>query len=124
MSLRGREMKDGSKHIMCEEHGTATTTYVCSHLVDDPLQRWHSDRASPDNPWPDAWCDRCNVKSARDGEWNESNSDGIEIQILCNYCYEGALGKSVSRLKKGYSSRIGGVFSTAAVRNCESSRRR
>jgi hypothetical protein len=99
MSLRGRDMKDGSKHIMCEEHGTATTTYVCSHLVDDPLQRWHSNRASLDNPWPDAWCDRCNVKFARDGEWNESNSDGIEIQILCNYCYEGALGKSVSRLK-------------------------
>lgn len=87
------------KRVTCGEHGTATTTYVCSHLANDPMQRWHSSRASPDNPWPDAWCDRCNAKFLRDGEWNERNFNGIDLRILCHYCYERALGESVSRLE-------------------------
>lgn len=92
-------MNDDSKHVTCGEHGTASTTYVCSHIGDDPLQRWHSSRASADNPWPDAWCDRCNAKFLRDGEWNESDSDGVDLRILCHHCYERALGKSVTRLE-------------------------
>lgn len=58
-----------------------------------------TDRASADNPWPDAWCDRCNAKFFRGGEWNESNSDGVDLRILCHHCYERALGKSVSRFE-------------------------
>ncbi len=92
-------MNDDSKHVTCGEHGAASTTYVCSHIGDDPLQRWHSSRASADNPWPDAWCDRCNAKFLRDGEWNESDSDGVDLRIPCHHCYERALGKSVTRLE-------------------------
>jgi hypothetical protein len=92
-------MSQESESVLCKEHGAATTTHVCSHLVDDPVQRWHSARACPELPWPDAWCDRCNARFLRDGEWNDSNSDGIEIRMLCSCCYECALGKSVSRLK-------------------------
>lgn len=91
-------MNGNAKNITCEKHGVATTTYVCSHLAADPVQRWHSARASEDNPWPDAWCDRCNVKFLQEGEWNDRNSAGVDLQILCHHCYETALANSIARL--------------------------
>lgn len=87
---------DDSEHITCEEHGTATVTFVCSHLLESPLQRWHSGCPSPENPWPDAWCDQCNAVFLRDGEWNDKNSDVIDICPLCHECYELARGASLA----------------------------
>jgi hypothetical protein len=92
-------MNDESENVRCETHGTAAAAaYVCSHLAADPVQRWNSDRASPDNPWPDAWCDQCNTRFLREGSWNDKNSDEVELRILCGLCYEDALGKSIGRL--------------------------
>lgn len=89
-------MNDDSEQITCEEHGTATVTFVCSHLLEEPIQRWHSGCPSPENPWPDAWCDRCNVAFLREGEWDDKNSDAIDIRLLCHHCYELARGASVA----------------------------
>jgi len=85
-------------HVTCPQHGAATATYICAHLATDPVQRWHSARASDDNRWPDAWCDQCNVNFMREGEWNDRNFAGVELRIFCHQCYEAALGKSVARL--------------------------
>jgi hypothetical protein len=94
-------MTDDADDVTCEEHGTATATYVCSHLATNPVQRWHSDRASKDNPWPDAWCNQCNAMFLREGEWNDRNSDEVDLRILCHHCYEAASGKSIARLSGG-----------------------
>jgi hypothetical protein len=93
-----KSMASDSKEITCEQHGSATATYVCSHLVADPIQRWHSARASDDNQWPDAWCDVCNHIFMRDGEWNDANCKDVELKMLCHHCYEHSLGTSVQRL--------------------------
>jgi hypothetical protein len=87
-----------STEVNCEEHGKADVTFVCAHLIADPVQRWHCARASTDNPWPDAWCDQCNEAYLREGEWNENNETCVDIEILCHHCYEQLLGKSVARL--------------------------
>jgi hypothetical protein len=92
-------MTDDLDEVTCDEHGQAKTTYVCSHLPTDPVQRWHCARACDDNRWPDAWCDQCNEIFLREGEWNDQNSDGIELKILCHHCYERLLGQSVARLR-------------------------
>ncbi len=96
-------MSDDAREITCQEHGAATTTYVCSHLATNPVQRWHSARASGDNPWPDAWCNACNATFLREGEWNDRNADALDLRILCNHCYEGASAKSIARLDAAQS---------------------
>jgi hypothetical protein len=90
---------DDSTQVTCEEHGKASPTFVCSHLIANPVQRWHSDRVSKEKPWPDAWCDVCNEAFLSEGEWNEKNEESIDIKLLCHHCYESLLGQSVTRLE-------------------------
>ena len=85
--------------IACANHGKARATYVCAHLADDPVQRWHGASPTPDNAWPDAWCDRCNAVFLRDGAWTDGNSGTLDIKVFCSRCYELAKGRSVSRLR-------------------------
>ena len=84
--------------ISCDAHGTARATFLCGHLAEDPVQRWHGEPASADHQWPDAWCDRCNETWLRDGAWNDSNSGALQLKIFCHHCYEHAKGRNVGRL--------------------------
>jgi len=84
--------------ITCDVHGSASPAFVCAHLAANPVQRWHCDDPTDENPWPDAWCDRCNDVYLRDGEWNDDNSREIELKILCHRCYEDARSASVDCL--------------------------
>jgi hypothetical protein len=92
-------MRQESDEITCKQHGRATTTFVCSHLAAEPMQRWHSARASESNRWPDAWCDLCNAAYLQEGEWNSRNSGKVELKILCHHCYEKNLATSIGRLE-------------------------
>jgi hypothetical protein len=90
---------DDTDEVECGEHGQAHATYVCRCLVAQPVQRWHGDYPDEDNPWPDAWCERCNAAYEREGgEWNERNQDAAKIALLCHHCYEAKRGASVQRL--------------------------
>src|SRR5262245_11876750 len=91
-------MSDEFETLDCSEHGEAYTTYVCEHLVKDPVQHWHAAHPSDEDPWPDAWCTQCNVELLKEGEWNEKNEEGLVVKILCHLCYEAAQGRSVARL--------------------------
>src|SRR5215510_7278629 len=94
-------MSDDLETLSCSEHGEAYTTYVCEHLVKDPVQRWHAAPPSDENRWPDAWCSQCNVEFLKEGEWNEENEKGVIPKILCHKCYEAAQARSVDRLTGG-----------------------
>jgi len=85
--------------IKCAEHGEANATYICAHLVDDPVQEWFCDYPSEDSPWPDSWCGRCNIEFVKQGEWNHKNEDTLSIKLACHNCYEKARSRSVDRLK-------------------------
>ena len=85
--------------VTCESHGRSPATYMCGHLAENPVQRWHGNVRTPDNAWPDAWCDRCNAAFLRDGEWTDENSQGLNLKIFCCGCYEHAKGRSVTRLR-------------------------
>jgi hypothetical protein len=92
-------MTDESDEVSCSAHGKASATYVCGHLTTNPAQRWHGDYPSEKDPWPDAWCNQCNEAFLREGEWNEKNTDCLDLKILCSHCYEEAKGASVDRLE-------------------------
>ena len=91
-------MTTESETLHCPTHGESQTTYVCEHLADNAAQRWHCDYPSQDQPWPDAWCDRCNIEFLKQGAWNEANEGLINIKILCSVCYERQKGESISYL--------------------------
>ena len=74
--------------ISCTDHGDATITYVCEHLVSASSKAWYSRRPDADSPWPDAWCDQCHAAYEREGEWNDTSSAGVTIKLLCHHCYE------------------------------------
>ena len=91
-----REMPNDSEILQCSTHGESHSAYVCEHLAENAAQRWHCDYPREDNPWPDAWCDRCNAEFLKQGEWNEANEGLISIKLLCSSCYERRKGESIS----------------------------
>ena len=87
-----------SDSVICSTHGSGSGTFVCKHLAENPVQRWHCGYPEEDNQWPDAWCDECNVAYEREGEWNERNEVATDIKVLCSGCYDESIAKSVDRL--------------------------
>lgn len=62
---------------------------MCSHLTGDSAGLGFN-RTEPGeaDPFPDAWCDDCNlIIEAHDG-WNDESQGLMEIQVLCSDCYE------------------------------------
>ncbi len=112
-------MSDDPDKVSCSTHGEAYTTYVCEHLVKNPVQRWYSSPPSADNRWPDAWCLQCNAVFLKEGEWNERNEDTVIPKILCHKCYEAAQARSVDRLTEKVAETWAALVkeSTEALRN-------
>ncbi len=93
------EELEESDELECTQHGKAHTTYVCEHLIAQPVQKWHCDYPDADNPWPDAWCAICDAHYQAEGEWNERNEDLVPIKLLCHGCYEDARSASLNRIE-------------------------
>lgn len=73
----------------CETHGDSEGSLVCSHLTED-VAGLGFNRREPldDDPFPDAWCDNCDlIYKAHDG-WSDESKDLIEVRVLCSRCYE------------------------------------
>jgi hypothetical protein len=87
-----------AEQVSCGVHGRASAAFVCAHLAENPLQRWHCDCPSEKNPWPDAWCDKCEDAFQREGAWNERNEEEAGITHICHHCYERLRGESVRRI--------------------------
>ena len=72
--------------IDCATHGKSTATYICKHLAAKPGQKWIGGQPTPEQPWPDAWCEACNKK----WELKEGDPDRPPITVICHHCYESA----------------------------------
>lgn len=78
--------------IQCPTHGECQQTFVCSHLLGETsgLGFNQSAPATTGNPFPDAWCDDCELIRAAHGGWNEQSEKLTKISLLCSGCYERA----------------------------------
>lgn len=77
--------------VHCETHGETEQTFVCTHLAGDPAGLgFNTDELTDENPYPDAWCDDCEIVRAASGGWNEESEKLIKIALLCTHCYERA----------------------------------
>jgi len=79
-------MADG---IQCEIHGVSQKAYVCEHLLGDSAGLgFNQSDPTAENPFPDAWCDDCELIRAAHGGWNEESEKLTKISLLCSGCYE------------------------------------
>lgn len=75
--------------IQCSTHGERDETFVCTHLVGNEAGLgFNREEPSADNPFPDAWCDNCDLIYQAQGGWNEVSEKLIKISLLCSSCYE------------------------------------
>ena len=63
---------------------------VCSHLSGDSVGLGFNESRppTPDNPFPDAWCDDCELIRAGYDGWNEISEKLVKIVVICSRCYE------------------------------------
>lgn len=77
--------------VKCEIHGESQEAYVCAHLAGDGAGLgFNRDEPDSDNPFPDAWCDDCEIIRAASNGWNEESEKLAGIKLLCSECYERA----------------------------------
>ena len=74
-------------HIVhCERHGDNREAFLCEHLMLGAGLKFFSD-VDPSNPYPDAWCSRCeSVKDAL-GMF-ASDYFRATFKLVCGGCYE------------------------------------
>jgi hypothetical protein len=80
-----------SEKVSCAAHGETDQTFICTHLAGETSGLgFNSDEPTDEDPFPDAWCDDCEIIRAAHGEWNEKSSKLTKIVLACSGCYERA----------------------------------
>ncbi|MDR3676206.1 MAG: DUF2199 domain-containing protein [Acidobacteriota bacterium] len=77
--------------VQCATHGEGQETFVCIHLIGETVGLgFNRNEPTPDNPFPDAWCDNCELIRAAHNGWGEQSEKLLKISLLCSDCYERA----------------------------------
>jgi hypothetical protein len=77
--------------VQCNTHGETEQTFVCTHLVEETSGLgFNRDEPDEENPFPDAWCDNCELIHAAHGDWSDEAQELTKIVLLCSGCYERA----------------------------------
>ena len=77
--------------VQCNTHGETEQTFVCTHLVGETSGLgFNRDEPDEENPFPDAWCDNCELIHAAHGGWSDEAKKLTKIVLLCAGCYERA----------------------------------
>jgi len=75
--------------IHCDFHGEAERTQVCVHVAGNGAGLgFNREEASEDNPFPDAWCDDCEIICAAHDGWTDEARSLTQVVLLCSECYE------------------------------------
>src|SRR5512135_1761081 len=77
--------------IQCATHGESQKAYVCTHLLgEETALGFNRDDPTAENPFPDAWCEDCELIREAHGGWNDESQKLVKISLLCSGCYEKA----------------------------------
>lgn len=78
--------------VLCAVHGETPQTFVCTHLTGESFGLgFNRDEPTEDDPFPDAWCDQCEMIQAEHGGWENAPEELCKIALLCSECYGRAL---------------------------------
>jgi hypothetical protein len=79
------------RSVECPVHGKSQPTYVCIHLTGNQFGLgFNRNDPSEDEPFPDAWCDDCELIRVQQAGWTEESEKLAQITLLCAQCYERA----------------------------------
>jgi hypothetical protein len=77
--------------MQCATHGECLETFVCTHLLGEGVGLgFNRNDPSEEDPFPDAWCDNCEIIRAAVDGWDEESEKLAQISLLCSGCYERA----------------------------------
>jgi len=74
--------------IRCDQHGATHEAFVCKHLVYGKYLGFFCDLDDRTNPYPDAWCNGCELIRLEHDGWTDATEDLMEIALVCGGCYE------------------------------------
>jgi hypothetical protein len=78
-----------TEKVSCATHGETDQTFICTHLAGETYGLgFNSEEPTDENPFPDAWCDDCEIIRAAHEGWNEESSKLTKIVLVCSGCYE------------------------------------
>lgn len=78
-----------SRRVECAKHGQSEETFVCAHLLGDAVGLgFNRDEPTPEEQFPDAWCDDCELIRSAHGGWDDESEKLVKISLLCAGCYE------------------------------------
>jgi hypothetical protein len=75
--------------VQCGTHGESSETFVCNHLQGDSFGLgFNCDEPTDETPFPDAWCNDCELIRATHNGWNKKSEALVKITLLCAGCYQ------------------------------------
>ena len=75
--------------VHCGIHGECLPTFVCSHLLSGSVALgFNRHEPTQDKPFPDAWCNNCDLIYKAHGGWTEESEKLVKVELLCSGCYE------------------------------------
>jgi hypothetical protein len=75
--------------VHCDYHGETEITFVCSHLADGAAGiGFNRDEPTEEEPFPDAFCDNCDLILEAHHGWIEEVDNLIQARLICSRCYE------------------------------------
>jgi hypothetical protein len=75
--------------VTCPLHGEGQATYVCQHIASGAARQFLADEPSADDPFPDAWCERCDeLLEERGWAWDAEMMHLAHVAVMCHLCYE------------------------------------
>ena len=80
-----REHTGVSETVHCDTHGETQQAFVCEHLTGESFGLgFNRNDATDENPFPDAWCDNCEIiRAAHDGSGGSSRRTVQDCSALC-----------------------------------------
>jgi len=84
------------RSVHCARHGDNREAFICKHLLEGAglLFFWDVDDVS--NPYPDAWCSRCESERDESGMFPDDYARSV-IKLVCGACYEEIKAKHIVR---------------------------
>lgn len=78
-----------SDQVECAVHGERQRAFVCGHLLGDAAGLgFNRDLPTENKPFPDAWCDNCELIRVAHNGWTDESERLTSISLLCCACYE------------------------------------
>lgn len=62
--------------------------FVCTHLSQPSVGLGFNWSEEEDSPFPDAWCDDCEIIRTAHNGWNDESQEMVKISLICSSCYQ------------------------------------